>query len=153
MSYSGRAGIISVPGYLSQHKERDVDEAFEISRYWHRTFDLVQYGGLPVVAAMHGAVMGGGLELATSAICPRRGTVNDLPVAGRTPASMSVAVPLRVARIIGPGRMTEMMLTGRRVDAEEGQKIGLSHHLGWQPSTRRWNWQRPLPVTRRWPTR
>ena len=34
-----------------------------------------------------------------------------------------------MARIIGPGRMTEMMLTGRRVDAEEGQKIGLSHHL------------------------
>ena len=34
-----------------------------------------------------------------------------------------------MARIIGPGRMTEMMLTGRRVDAEEGQNIGLSHHL------------------------
>ena len=37
---------------LSQHKERDVDEAFDISRYWHQTFDMVQYGGLPVVAAM-----------------------------------------------------------------------------------------------------
>ncbi|MBT5647975.1 MAG: enoyl-CoA hydratase, partial [Rhodospirillaceae bacterium] len=48
---------------LSQHKERNVDEAFDISRYWHRTFDLIQYGGLPVVVAMHGAVMGGGLEL------------------------------------------------------------------------------------------
>ena len=115
---------------LSQHKERDVDEAFDISRYWHRTFDLVQYGGLPVVAAMHGAVMGGGLELATTAHVrvAEPSTIYQLPE-GRRGIYVGGGASIRVARVIGPGRMTEMMLTGRRMDAEEGQQVGLSHHL------------------------
>jgi enoyl-CoA hydratase/carnithine racemase len=115
---------------LSQHKERNVDEAFEISRYWHRTFDLIQYGGLPVVAAMHGAVMGGGLELATTAHVrvAEPSTMYQLPE-GRRGIYVGGGASVRVARIIGPGRMTEMMLTGRRLDAEEGQQMGLSHYL------------------------
>lgn len=115
---------------LSQHKERNVDEAFEISRYWHKTFDLVQYGGLPVVAALHGAVMGGGLELATTAHVriAEPSTIYQLPE-GRRGIYVGGGASIRVARIIGPGRMTEMMLTGRRLDAEEGQQMGLSHYL------------------------
>ena len=34
-----------------------------------------------------------------------------------------------MARIVGPGRMAEMMLTGRKLSAEEGQTLGLSHYL------------------------
>lgn len=115
---------------LSQHKERDVDEAFDISRYWHQTFDMVQYGGLPVVAAMHGAVMGGGLELATTAHVrvAEPSTIYQLPE-GRRGIYVGGGASIRVSRVIGPGRMTELMLTGRQVDAEEGQNIGLSHHL------------------------
>ena len=115
---------------LSQHKERNVDEAFDISRYWHQTFDMVQYGGLPVVAAMHGAVMGGGLELATTAHVrvAEPSTIYQLPE-GRRGIYVGGGASIRVSRVIGPGRMTELMLTGRQVDAEEGQNIGLSHHL------------------------
>lgn len=115
---------------LSQHKERNVDEAFDISRYWHRTFDLIQYGGLPVVAAMHGAVMGGGLELATTAHVrvAEPSTMYQLPE-GRRGIYVGGGASIRVARVLGPGRMTEMMLTGRRLDAEEGQQLGLSHYL------------------------
>jgi enoyl-CoA hydratase/carnithine racemase len=115
---------------LSQHRERNVDEAFDISRYWHRTFDLIQYGGLPVVAAMHGAVMGGGLELATTAHVrvAEPSTIYQLPE-GRRGIYVGGGASIRVARLLGPGRMTEMMLTGRRLDAEEGQQLGLSHYL------------------------
>ena len=115
---------------LSQHKERNVDEAFDISRYWHRTFDLIQYGGLPVVVAMHGAVMGGGLELATTAHVrvAEPSTMYQLPE-GRRGIYVGGGASIRVARVLGPGRMTEMMLTGRRLDAEEGQQLGLSHYL------------------------
>jgi len=115
---------------LSQHRERNVDEAFDISRYWHRTFDLIQYGGLPVVAAMHGAVMGGGLELATTAHVrvAEPSTMYQLPE-GRRGIYVGGGASIRVARVLGPGRMTEMMLTGRRLDAEEGQQLGLSHYL------------------------
>jgi enoyl-CoA hydratase/carnithine racemase len=34
------------------------------SRRWHRAFDALEHGQVPVVAALHGAVVGGGLELA-----------------------------------------------------------------------------------------
>lgn len=115
---------------LAEHRERDVDEAFEHSRYWHRTFDLIQYGGLPVLSAMHGAVMGGGLELATATHVriAEPSTIYQLPE-GRRGIYVGGGASIRVARVVGPGRMTEMMLTGRRLDAEEGQQLGLSHYL------------------------
>ena len=115
---------------LAEHRERDVDESFEHSRYWHRTFDLVQYGGLPVLSAMHGAVMGGGLELATATHVrvAEPSTIYQLPE-GRRGIYVGGGASIRVARVVGPGRMTEMMLTGRRLDAEEGQRLGLSHYL------------------------
>ena len=36
------------------------------SRSWHAAFDALQYGKVPVIAALHGAVVGGGLELAAA---------------------------------------------------------------------------------------
>ena len=115
---------------LAEHRERDVAESFEHSRYWHRTFDLIQYGGLPVIAVMHGAVMGDGLELATTAHVrvAEPSTIYQLPE-GRRGIYVGGGASIRVARVIGPGRMTEMMLTGRRRNAEEGQELGLSHYL------------------------
>ena len=115
---------------LAQHKERNVDEAFNISRYWHHTFDLMQYGGLPVVAAMQSAVIGGGLELAATAHVrvADPSTIYQLPE-GRRGIYVGGGASIRVARVIGPGRMTELMLTGRRIDASEGRSMGLSHHL------------------------
>src|SRR5271166_3182797 len=36
------------------------------SRMWHRAFEAIQFGRAPVIAALHGAVVGGGLELAAA---------------------------------------------------------------------------------------
>ncbi|MGZ0247039.1 MAG: enoyl-CoA hydratase-related protein, partial [Alphaproteobacteria bacterium] len=55
-------------------------------------------------------------------------TMYQLPE-GRRGIYVGGGASVRVARIIGPGRMTEMMLTGRRLDADEGQQMGLSHYL------------------------
>jgi len=38
-----------------------------VCQSWHRAFDKIQHGGIPVIAAMQGAVVGGGLELASAA--------------------------------------------------------------------------------------
>ena len=115
---------------LSEHKERDPAEAFEISRYWHRTLDLMEVGGLPVVTAMKGAVMGGGLEIAaaTHVRIAEPSAIYQLPE-GQRGFFVGGGATVRVTRIIGAGRTTEMMLTGRRVSAEEGQALGLSHYL------------------------
>ncbi len=115
---------------LSEHKERDPVEAFETSRYWHRTLDMVELGGLPVVTAMRGAVMGGGLEIAaaTHVRVAEPSAIYQLPE-GQRGFFVGGGATVRVSRIIGAGRTAEMMLTGRRVPAEEGQALGLSHYL------------------------
>ena len=51
---------------LSELVERDVAEGVLHSRMWHAAFDAVQFGRVPVVAVLHGAVVGGGLELAAA---------------------------------------------------------------------------------------
>jgi len=52
---------------LSELSERNAVEGMHHSRMWHKALDAVQFGRVPVVAALHGAVVGGGLELACAA--------------------------------------------------------------------------------------
>lgn len=115
---------------LSEHKERDVAEALDISRYWHKTTEMMQFGGLPLVASLQGAVIGGGLELA---ICAHVRVAEPsafyaLPE-GRRGIFVGGGASMRVGRIIGFGRVVEMMLTGRSYDAADGLRLGLSHYL------------------------
>ena len=52
---------------LSEVRDRNVREGMQHSRAWHACFDAIQFGPVPVVAVLQGAVVGGGLELASSA--------------------------------------------------------------------------------------
>lgn len=115
---------------LAEHRDRTAAEGLALSRYWHRTLETVQFGGLPVLAALRGAVMGGGLEIAAAAHVrvAEPSTVYQLPE-GRRGFFVGGGASVRVSRIIGAGRTVEMMLTGRRYGAEEGQALGLSHYL------------------------
>ena len=47
---------------LSELKDRDAGQGLLHSRMWHSALECVQYGPVPVIAALHGAVVGGGLE-------------------------------------------------------------------------------------------
>jgi len=51
---------------LSELGERSRFEGVAHSRSWHATMDAVQFGPVPVVAVLQGAVVGGGLELAAA---------------------------------------------------------------------------------------
>jgi hypothetical protein len=51
---------------LSELTERDAGQGLHHSRMWHAALERVQYGPVPVIAALHGAVVGGGLELASA---------------------------------------------------------------------------------------
>jgi enoyl-CoA hydratase/carnithine racemase len=99
------------------------------SRNWHGVMDKIQYSGLPVVSAMFGAVIGGGLELATSTHVriAEPSTIFQLPE-GRRGIYVGGGASVRVGRILGADRMTEMMLTGRKYNAEEGLDLGLAHY-------------------------
>jgi len=115
---------------LSEHEHRDAFGVMRHSQMWHRVFEKIQFGALPVVTALHGGVIGGGLELAaaTHVRVADKTAFYALPE-GQRGIFVGGGATVRVARIIGAGRLVEMMLTGRAYDAEEGQRLGLSHYL------------------------
>jgi enoyl-CoA hydratase/carnithine racemase len=115
---------------LSELEERDVPGGVEHSRSWHRAFDRIQYGKVPVVAVLHGAVVGGGLELAAAVHIrvAERSAYYALPEGSRG-IFVGGGGAVRLPPLIGVARMMDMMLTGRTLDAEEGQAIGLSQYL------------------------
>jgi enoyl-CoA hydratase/carnithine racemase len=115
---------------LSELTERNVAEAVQHSRMWHRVFDAVQFGKVPVVAVLHGAVVGGGLELAAACHIrvAERSAYYALPEGSRG-IFLGGGGSVRLTRLIGVSRVMELMLTGRAYGAEEGQTYGLSHVL------------------------
>ncbi len=109
---------------------RSAVEFMRVCQQWHRIFDRLQYGGIPVIAALHGAVVGGGLELAaaTHVRIADPSTYFALPE-GTKGIFTGGGATVRVARIITTARMVEMMLTGRVLDAQAGLALGLAHEL------------------------
>jgi enoyl-CoA hydratase/carnithine racemase len=115
---------------LSELTVRDTVESMHHSRNWHRVFDLFEFGKVPVIAVMHGAVVGGGLELA--AACHIRVSEKSVYFAlpeGVRGIYVGGGGSVRIPRLIGASRMMDMMLTGRTYGAEEGLAMGLSHYL------------------------
>jgi len=114
---------------LSEVSERTVAEGMLHSRSWHACFDAIQFGPVPVIAVLHGAVVGGGLELAASA---HLRVAEDSTFYGLPEGTRGIFVggggSVRVSRLIGVTRMTDMMLTGRVFDADEGQAYAISNY-------------------------
>ncbi|MFD8594315.1 crotonase/enoyl-CoA hydratase family protein [Kitasatospora sp. NPDC059646] len=115
---------------LGELTERSTEDALEHSLMWHRVFDTVEGGRVPVVAALKGAVIGGGLELAASAHIrvAEPSAFYALPE-GQRGLFVGGGGSVRIPRLIGAHRMADMMLTGRVLDAAEGHAAGLSHYL------------------------
>ena len=90
---------------------------------WHEVFDLIERGPIPFVAALHGPVLGGGLELACA--CHLR-VCDEAAFFGLPEGQRGIFVggggSVRVQRVVGTTVMTDMMLTGRLLSAAEGQQ-------------------------------
>ncbi len=115
---------------LSELKELDVREGIAHSSSWHRAFDRIQYGKAPVIAVLHGAVVGAGLELAASVHIrvAERSAYYGLPEGSRG-IFVGGGGSVRLPPLIGVPRMMDMRLTGRTLSAEDGHAIGLSQYL------------------------
>jgi enoyl-CoA hydratase/carnithine racemase len=115
---------------LTELTIRDTVESIHHSRNWHRIFDLFEFGTVPVVAVLHGAVVGGGLEIAAACHVrvADRSAYYALPEGSRG-IYVGGGGSVRIPRLIGVSRMMDMMLTGRTYGAEEGLAMGLSHYL------------------------
>ncbi len=115
---------------LSTLAERNAEQGIAHSRAWHHAFRTIEFGAIPVVAVLHGAVVGGGLELA--AACHIRVAETSafyaLPEGSRG-IYVGGGASVRLARLIGVARMADMMLTGRGYTATEGAALGFSQYV------------------------
>lgn len=115
---------------LSELTETTTAEGVQHSFKWYEAFSKIQFGRVPVVCAMQGAVVGGGLELASSAHVrvADETTYFGLPE-GQRGIFLGGGGSVRVSKLIGFSRVTEMMLTGHVVNANEGLAINLTHYV------------------------
>ncbi len=115
---------------LTELTERDMFAGVAHSRSWHRAFEQIEFGRVPVIAVLHGAVVGGGLEIAAAAHIrvAERSAYYALPEGSRG-IFVGGGGSVRLPPLIGTARMMDMMLTGRTLSAEEGQSIGLTQYL------------------------
>jgi enoyl-CoA hydratase/carnithine racemase len=115
---------------LSELQTRDAGEGMQHSRMWHSAFNQIQFGPVPVVAALHGAVVGGGLELAAS--CHIR-VADDTTFYALPEGTRGIFVggggAVRIPKLIGVARMTDMMMTGRVYNAVDGERIGFAQYV------------------------
>lgn len=115
---------------LAEMAERDTLAGVHHSRMWHRAFEALELGRVPIIAVLKGAVIGGGLELAAAAHIriAEASTFYGLPE-GQRGLFVGGGASVRVPRLIGTSRMVDMMLTGRRYGADEGRSLGFSQYV------------------------
>lgn len=111
---------------LAELLDRDPISSMHDSRAQHAILNLLERGRIPFIAAVHGATIGAGLEIAASTHI-RVGdetTFFALPE-GRRGIFVGGGGSVRVARLVGVARMMEMMLTARTLTASEGANCNL----------------------------
>ncbi|MDQ5910099.1 MAG: 3-hydroxyacyl-CoA dehydrogenase / enoyl-CoA hydratase / 3-hydroxybutyryl-CoA epimerase, partial [Pseudomonadota bacterium] len=103
-------------------------EATELSKAGQRFFDRLEHFKAPIVAAIDGACLGGGLELALA--CHGRVCTNNPKTALGLPEVMLGVLPgsggtQRLPRLIGIPAALDLMLTGKHLNARKAQRLGL----------------------------
>jgi enoyl-CoA hydratase/carnithine racemase len=114
---------------LSEIPDMSAAEGVFHSHAWYEVFERLQFGRVPVIAVLQGAVVGGGLELAS---CAHVRVADSTAYFGLPEGTRGIFLggggSVRVSKLIGFSRVTEMMLTGRVYDADDAFRIGLTHH-------------------------
>ena len=116
---------------ISEFSEFKSKEAMELSKKGkEKVFDFIEEFSKPVIAAINGYALGGGLELALS--CDIRIASNNALMG--FPETSLGTIPgyggtYRLAEIAGKGIAKEMILTCRKISAKEALEVGLISHL------------------------
>ncbi|WP_333605679.1 crotonase/enoyl-CoA hydratase family protein [Novosphingobium sp.] len=95
-----------------------------------RPFDTISRGSIPFVAAISGACIGGGFELASS--CHIR-VADDTAFFALPEGQRGIYIggggSVRIARLLGVARMSDLMLTGRVLSPEEAERYNVVQYL------------------------
>lgn len=108
------------------------EEATTLSRQGQMLFDQLENFSIPVVAAVHGACLGGGLELALA--CHARICSDSPKTALGVPEVQLGLLPgsggtQRLPKLVGIQKALDMMLTGKQLRAKQALKIGLANDV------------------------
>lgn len=97
---------------------------------WHPTFEVIARSGLPVVVAIQGACVGGGLELAA---CGHVRVADETTFFALPEGQRGIFVggggSVNIQRLLGYARMADLMLTGRVLSAAEGERVNLCQYV------------------------
>ncbi|MFK7834819.1 MAG: crotonase/enoyl-CoA hydratase family protein [Sulfitobacter sp.] len=116
---------------LIEHHDEDRSPAdfMHVCLRWHEAFNKMEYGGVPIIAALHGAVVGGGLELASAAhVRVMDQTAYFALPEGQRGLFTGGGATIRVTDLVGKARMIDMMLTGRVYQGSEAVEVGLAQY-------------------------
>jgi (methylthio)acryloyl-CoA hydratase len=115
---------------LLEHAQKNVMEGISGSRSWHTVFSRIQRGKIPFISALHGAVIGGGLELAsnTHIRVAESETYFAMPE-GQRGIFVGGSGSVNITRLMGVARMMDLMLTGRVLSAEEAERCAVVTYL------------------------
>jgi enoyl-CoA hydratase len=115
---------------IREMRDMNPQEAGEFAALGHRVFDRIENCAKPVIAAIAGYALGGGCELALAC---------DIRIAGESARLGQPEVKLglvpgfsgaqRLARLVGTSRSKELVLTGKIVDSNEAEFIGLINRV------------------------
>ena len=109
---------------LNELKETKTAESFETCMIGQRLNDTVQFCKVPVIAVLHGAVIGGGLELAAAAhIRIAEYTAFYALPEGTRGIFVGSGGSVRLPRLIGASTIIDMMLSGRVYEAAEAHQL------------------------------
>ena len=120
---------------ISEFANFSVEEGAQLSQQGQELlFDFVENLKTPVIAAVNGFALGGGLELAMS--CHFR-IASDNAKMGLPETSLGV-IPgyggtQRLPQLVGKGRAMELIMTAGMIDAETAKNYGLVNHVVSQP--------------------
>ncbi|XP_059211818.1 hydroxyacyl-CoA dehydrogenase trifunctional multienzyme complex subunit alpha a [Centropristis striata] len=111
---------------------RGSEEGRRLSREFQTTFEMMEKSPIPIVAAIHGACLGGGLE-AAMACHYRIATKSKKTILGLPEVTMGLLPAIggtqRLPKMVGLPGALDMMLTGRSIKADKAKEMGLVQQL------------------------
>lgn len=128
--FTGAGKAFAAGGDIRAMRDMDVDGGRAFARRGHALLRAIEASRLVAIAAVNGFALGGGTELALA--CDLR--IASARAAMGLPETTIGLFPgwggsQRITRLVGAGRGRELVLTGRRVAAEEAREIGLVNEV------------------------
>ncbi|MGE5453589.1 MAG: enoyl-CoA hydratase/isomerase family protein [Methylocystaceae bacterium] len=124
---SGEGNAFSAGANIRWLTDNTPEANEEMFVHIYRFLNRVDNFPLPIIAAINGHCMGAGLELA---LCCDFRVMDERARLGATGVNLGlVFCTQRLPRLVGPGRASEMLMTGRHLSAAEAKEIGLVEHI------------------------